>query len=161
MIQMRIAAHSYLLLALVVFGCSKRQTFDRFGTEISEGGYFETAWIDPQIVVSDSLFTLIRAKRVDSFYVNRPAYPVSATITSLTFHVDEQSCLTTVNLLNAAGEVVKPLLVRNLSPGYYKLTVDLSRLPPERHPDTHFYLKADYCGSSVTQPTGQRNKLSQ
>ena len=157
MIQMRIAAHSCLLLALVVFGCGKRQTFDRFGTEISEGGYFETAWIDPQVVISDSLFTLIRAERIDSFYVDRPAYPVSATITSLTFHVDEQSCLTTVNLLNAAGEVIKPLLVRNLRPGYYKLTVDLSRFPQDRYPDTHFYLKADYCGSSVTQPTRQKN----
>ncbi len=157
MMRKRLVPYSYLVLAVIVFGCGKRQMVDRFGTEISAGGYFETAWIDPQIVVSDSLFTLIRAKRVDSFYVNRPTYPVSATITSLMFHVDEQSCLTTVNLLNAAGEVVKPLLVRNLSPGYYKLTVDLSRLPPERHPDTHFYLKADYCGSSVTQPTGQKN----
>lgn len=156
MIRMRLVLYSCFLLTLVVFGCGKRQMVDRFGTEISAGGYYEIAWVDPQIVVSDSLFTLIRAERIDSFYVNRPE-SLSATITSLTFHVDEQSCLTTVNLLNAAGEVVKPLLVRNLSPGYYKLTVDSSRLSPERYPDTQFYLKADYCGSSVTQPTGQKN----
>jgi hypothetical protein len=154
---MRRFFYSCLLMALIVFGCGKRQMFDRFGTEVSADGYYETAWVDPQIVVSDSLFTLIRAERIDSFYVDRPAYAVSAAIASLTFHVDEQSCFTAVNLLNAEGKIVKPFLVQNLSQGYYKLTVDLSSYLSEHYPDTHFYLKADYCGSSVMQPVGQKN----
>ncbi len=158
MTRWRSVTCSCLLGALAALGCGKkRQMFDRFGTEISEGGHFETAWVDPQIVISDSLFTLIRAERIDSFYVNRSAPSVPTATTSLTFYVSEPSCPTTVNLVNSAGEVVEHMLVRNLRQGYYKLSVDPNRFPPERYLDTHLYIKADYCGRLVTQPVGQKN----
>ena len=152
MIPMRIAGHSCLLLAIIVAGCGKRQTVDRSRLDGSEGGYYEAAWVDPQIVISDSLFTLIRAERIDSFYVDGSEYPVSVAAPSVALHVDNDICLTTVNLVNADGEVVRPLLLTNLRRGHYKLTLNLNLSAEAGYPAAGLYLEADFCGTSISQP---------
>ena len=131
-----------VLVLAIIFGCAKRQTLDY---------RYEVGWVEPQIVVSDSLFTLIRAERIDSFLVKQPSNVPNTVAPSVTFHIKDDECFTTVNLLTATGEVVRPLLVRNLNPGYYKLTVDFSQVSWELYPFNDFYLKADYCGTSVSQ----------
>jgi len=148
------------LLLIIVQGCGKRQTVSPFGIGGRRTINYEIAWVDQQIIVSDSLFTLIRAERIDSTYVDGSSYPVSVTTPALMFRVIDEECVVSVNLLGSKGEVIRPLLVRNLSRGYYKLTVDLGRFSGEwRHPDTDFYLKADYCGQSVSQSIRQASKL--
>jgi len=138
------------LVLVAVWGCGKWQTAGL------RGGQYEIAWVDPQIIVSDSSFTLIRAERIDSFLVDRSSDFSLTKAPSVMFHVTDNECFTSVNLLSSTGEVIMPLLVRNLSRGYYKLTVDVNRLPGECYRTDHFFLKAEYCGSSVTQPIRPR-----
>ncbi len=133
---------------LFIFGCGKRQ----IRPEVPSGERFEIAWVEPQIVLSDSLFTLIKAERIDSFYVDQPTGLSSTAVPSVTFHITDDNCFTSVNLLGPAGDVITPLLARNLSRGHYKLTVDWNRLPRGHYPYSYYSLKAEYCGSSVTQP---------
>jgi len=147
-----------LLTALTIVGCGGRRIADRFGTEKHRRSNYEIAWVDPQIVISDSLFTLIRAERIDSFYVGRSARKATSITPSIMFQITEAKCITSVNLLSSTGEVIRPLLVRNLSSGYYKLTVELSRFSRETYLDSPLYLKADYCGFSITKPIRQDNE---
>jgi hypothetical protein len=137
------------LLFLLCLGCGKPPTFDYRKTRYH--GY-EIAWVEPRIVVSDSLFTLIQAERIDSFLVDQTTDIGKTESPSLMFHVAHDDCFTSVNLLAATGELIKPLLVRKLSPGYYKLTVDFSHLSRDFYPFNNFLLKADYCGTSVSRP---------
>lgn len=134
---------SCTLFLLAVWGCGKRQVHP----EVPGGGHYEIAWVEPQVLVSDSLYTLIRAERIDSFYVGQPSDFSSTEAPSVMFHVTDDECFTSVNLLNSTGEVIKPLLVKNLPSGFYKLTFHLSGLS-----EGNFYLRVDYCDSSVIQP---------
>ncbi|MFQ6008043.1 MAG: hypothetical protein ACE5K8_03740 [Candidatus Zixiibacteriota bacterium] len=137
------------LIFLLSLSCGKPPVVDY--REIRDRGY-EIAWVEPQIIISDSLFTLIRSERIDSFRVDQTTDIGEAESPSLMFHVDHYECFTSVNLLAATGELIKPLLVRKLRPGYYKLTVDFSHLSRELYPFDNFLLKADYCGTSVSWP---------
>ncbi len=137
------------LLFLLSLSCGKPPVVDY--RKSREHGY-EIAWVEPRIVISDSLFTLIRAERIDSFLVDDPTDIGKTVSPSLIFQVANDDCFTSVNLLTATGELIKPLLVRNLSPGYYKLTVDFSHLSRDFYPSNNFLLKADYCGTSVSRP---------
>ncbi len=148
---MRVVSCSYLSAALVV-GCGKYWTHDRSGVEAQGGGHYEIAWIDPQIVISDSLFTLIKAQRIDSFFLDQPAYPTSAAAPSLVFRILYDECVTSVNLINSAGDVIRPLLVKRLGQAYYKLTIDLSHFNEATSTTLPLYLEANYCGESVRQP---------
>jgi hypothetical protein len=144
---MKYLLYASLLLLLISSGCGMR----RIHPEVPDGPRYEIAWIDPQIVLTDSLFTLIRAERIDSFYVDRPTGGTS-TAPSVVFHIVDVNCFTSVNLLGPTGDVIKPLLAKNLRRGHYKLTVDWNRFPREHYPVISYSLRAEFCDSSVTQP---------
>ena len=130
-----------LILIVILNGCGQRPP----GPPEEQKDYFETAWIDPQIVISDSLFTLIRASRIDSFPTDTPVIE-SITIPSVSFEVARADCPVVVNILDekSAG-VVWPLLVKNLDPGFYKLTLDFSRIDFRTLPPGYYVLKVVNC----------------
>ncbi|MBN1211669.1 MAG: hypothetical protein JXA92_03750 [candidate division Zixibacteria bacterium] len=130
-----------LIIIAVLGGCAKHPP----SPPGEEKDYFETAWVDPQIVISDSLFTLIRASRIDSFPVDTPVVE-SITIPSVSFEVVRADCPVVVNILDekSAG-VVWPLLVKYLEPGFYRLTLDFSRIDFRTLPPGYYVLKVVNC----------------
>lgn len=134
------------LLLLVVVGCHGRRGGGMEETAPSTA-IWETTWVDPQLVMTERMFTLIRSARLDSFVVKRPT-PVGVGSQSLVWQVSERNCTATVNLLDSRGTVVRPLLVRQLEPGHYKLTMDFSRIDYEELPSGEYSLRVDNCGET-------------
>jgi len=130
----------YVGLLLVLFtGCIKRPAvYDK--PEVAEG-IWEKAWVDPEMIMTDSLFTLIRSDRIDSFYVDDPFS--LAGIKSLEFSVSDTTCFVYVKLENDARGTITPLLSHNLPAGYYKLT-------PTKKAGEILKLRADICGEKKT-----------
>lgn len=111
-------------LLILLAGCSRGP---KPGEEAADSGrQWETVWVDPQIVSSDQLYTLIYATRIDSLPADNQS-PVPAP--GAEFELPDAGCLVTINLITSQGQVVRPLVVQRLPAGHYKLT--LSRLPAE------------------------------
>jgi hypothetical protein len=142
-----------VLVGLLVMwtGCGKRPAVIFDQPEMAQSGYYDKAWVDPVIILSDSLFTFIRAERVDSFYVDQPPDPEEEIAPSIMFHIRQETCFTTINLLDDQSRVVRPLLARNLSRGYYRVTCNVSRLSPETSSTGIYFLKAVYCDFQVVE----------
>ena len=106
---------------------------------------FETLWVEPQIVASDSLMTLIRSERIDSIEID-PLDRAGRPKKSIEFRIAEMSCQVSVGLYNSDLRMIYPLMVRDLPTGFYRLTVNMEKFrePPPRYET--FFLKADYCG---------------
>ena len=134
-----------LMLLIILNGCGSRQ--GRIAEETqSPQVYYETAWVDPQIIISDSLFTLIRSERIDSFLVDRPQ-PEAEGTTSISFDVSERACPVVINILNEkSARVFKPLLVKELPIGYYKLSLNTARVSYRTLPPGYYVIKVDNCG---------------
>ncbi len=141
---------SFLLLLTV--SCVKKQTLIyNQPTVHKETGYYEKAWVDPQITYTDTLITIIKASRVDSFYVDNQAPRFKDNLTSLAFEVKEPRCFTSVLLLNNAGKVFSVLAADELSIGQYKVTLNSSQISYVQLPAERFFLKIDFCGFSVVE----------
>lgn len=119
--------------------------------EAGSSGRWETAWIDPQILLTDSVFTLIRAEKVDSFYVGNTGKLPTSESPSIEFRVTSSDCFTAVNLMDSHARVKLPVLARNLSPGYYKLTLDFHLLSAAEYPPGDYALKLDACGFKLAR----------
>ena len=76
-------------LAVLVcsFGCIKRPAVVYDQPEVAQSGHYEKAWIDPQIIFSDTLYTLIRSDRIDSFYVDQPPDPDEELASAISFQI--------------------------------------------------------------------------
>lgn len=140
-----------ILLTLIWVGCIKKPAVVYDQPEAGSAGFYEKAWIDPQIILSDSLYTLIRADRVDSFYVPESPDPSQEVSQSIEFQVRQENCFTTVSLLDEHSQLVRLLVARNLNRGFYKVTCNVSRLSPELSSVGVYYLKAEYCGFPVIE----------
>ncbi|MEW6411641.1 MAG: hypothetical protein AB1483_04105 [Candidatus Zixiibacteriota bacterium] len=143
----------FILLSIVIIGhgCGKRQTVIYDQPEVSTQGYYEKAWIDPQILSSDSLYTLISARRIDSFYVDEPLNPLEPMAPAIEFHIDQGGCFVSINLLDERSAVIRPLVVRRLGYGYYKITVNVAKISPGLSSAGICFLKAEYCGFTVVE----------
>ncbi|MGH8015900.1 MAG: hypothetical protein ACREBV_06890 [Candidatus Zixiibacteriota bacterium] len=141
-------------IAITIFGCGPKKVYNQPGTEAS--GYFETAWIDPKVVLDDPWYTLLRSNRIDSFYVDSPPDNSNASNRSIKLVIKSYECLAIVNMINGRSEIVRPLLAKNLGPGYYKFTVNAGQLSNEQLPPGNYFLKAEYCGQTVIQDLGWR-----
>ena len=133
-----------LTLTVIVNGCGRlgRMSDEDRTPQV----YYETAWIDPQIVISDSLFTLIRSERIDSFIVDRPSPEADGT-TSISFKVPGMTCPVVINILDEkSARVFKPLLVKELPTGYYKLSLNTAQVSYRTLPPGYYVLKVDNCG---------------
>jgi hypothetical protein len=134
-----------MALALVlIVGCGKGppSVYDQPG--IPEVGRWETVWVDPQLVLSDTLFTLITAGRVDSAY-NEKADPFEGGPASVEFAIADVSCPVIINIEDHTGHVEHPLLVRSLPAGFYKFTFHSDSYDPLTA-SPHYFLVADICG---------------
>ena len=148
---MRKAVLSFMVVLMSMSGCGKRQTVVYNLPEVHEGGYYEKAWVEPEIIYSDTLYTIIRADWVDSFYVDRSENPLKALVPSLEFYVDQTECFTWINLLDDQRRIIKPLLAKNLGRGFYKITCSPERVNIYDSPSGVFFIKADFCGYVVSQ----------
>ncbi len=142
-----------LVVGLVILssGCGKRPTVVFDHPEGAQAGYYDKAWIDPVIIFSDSLYTVIRSDRIDSFYVDQPPDPSEEIAPSIMFQIRQESCFASISLLNDRGEMVSPLLAQNLKRGYYKVTCNIGRLTPELSSTGVYFLKAVYCDFQVVE----------
>ncbi|HEX2896423.1 MAG TPA: hypothetical protein VHP63_00040 [candidate division Zixibacteria bacterium] len=138
--------------SLILFGCGSKSIYNQPGSENS--GYYETAWIDPKVVLEDPWYTLMKSHRVDSFYVSSDKDNPNPSTKSIKLEIKNYECLAVVNLLDGNSQVVRPLMAKTLGPGYYKLTVNSGQLLKEKLPPGNYYLKAEYCGSTVIQDLG-------
>ncbi|MCK4632042.1 MAG: hypothetical protein KAT79_02160 [candidate division Zixibacteria bacterium] len=134
---------------VILVGCGGRQQVIYNQPELPSEGYWDMVWVEPSIVLSDSLFTLIRADRLDSIYVKVDSDPFAALPTSVVFGVGESVCFVAVDLVDASGRIVLPIVARELIAGHYKLTINRSRVSSETYPSGLYYLQARYCGKSI------------
>lgn len=142
-----------LFLAIAVIGCGKKTLYNMPAVE--QTGYYETAWIDPAVVLEDEWYTLLRSDRVDSFYVEIKPGENLQMAPAIEFQVSQFECLTYVNLMNGHQQIIRPLLVKKLKFGYYKLTFNIGRLKREEMPAGDYFLKAEYCGFTVIADLGR------
>ncbi len=149
---MRTLTAALFMMALWPAGCGVFRPVDRSGRERSAPSPYELAWVDPQIVITDSLFTLIRADRIDSFYVGLGAGRGEVAPPSLMFQITRGECITTANIMNDQGQVVTPLVVQRLPNGYYKLTLEWRRFTAYGPFESPRYLQATFCDSTIAVP---------
>jgi hypothetical protein len=139
-----------ILVLLLLIGCGKKQSLVFDQPSPPTGGRYETAYVNPELIVADSLITLIRSERIDSIFVPRP--DMSARLApAISFQVSEQSCPVRVELLDGRSQFVLPLLVRNLRSGYYKLTFQVDRFTASEHHSANYYLRAEFCNNTITE----------
>jgi hypothetical protein len=136
-----------ILLSLSNCGKKPSLVFDR--PEAPRDRYYEIAWVDPRIVVSDSLYTLITSDRIDSFKVEGSSEALLTQDRSLIFEIDQPECFTFINLLDSKGQVIKPLLARNLPRGYYMFSLQMNVLPAWEPRSPQFFLKGEICDFEV------------
>lgn len=138
-------------ILLFLFGCGKRQTVVYDQPELPRGGHWETAWIDPQLILTDTLFTLIRTERIDSFYVDEPL-PLDLQPTAIHFQVDASECFVAVSITDSHGSILQPVIAQTLAQGYYKFTLFPHQLDPRFRTAVGLSLKAFYCGRTRLEP---------
>jgi hypothetical protein len=148
MICHRIIILAGVLVALALAACGPRvvvQPHQRAEEPIkTSDAVWQMAWVDPSVVYSDSIFTLIRASRLDSFLVapgkqskelpNAALSASSATAPNgvVKFEAPD-GCPLTVRLKGGSRNLL-PISGRILGSGVYKLTCDLSRTSPQQFP---------------------------
>jgi len=116
-------------------------------------GYWETAWVEPRIVMTDSVFTLIRADRVDSVYVEFDQQHPRIEPPAIEFAVPTESCFVAVNLaLGSHRGIAYPLLARFLRNGNYKLSINEPVKLEEFPPREAIELRANVCGTLKVVP---------
>ena len=125
---------------LAVVSCGHKP---QISEETAESQYFEIAWIDPRIVAADSAYTLIRSARIDSFVVDSSSVIQAP---SIRFHIIRPNCSVAVSLLDQGGGLVRPLILRYLPGGYYRLTLTPGLGGAETFVPGWYIIEADVCG---------------
>lgn len=134
-----------VILFVVTFaGCGRKAQIVDERKVVWQDSPYETLWVEPQIVLADSLMTLIRSDRIDSVLAD-PADSKSQHRASIEIRVFEPWCNVSAGLFDTNRRLVRPLLVRNLSTGFYRLTVNVDRFQKPSLPPATYYLKADFC----------------
>lgn len=137
MIRLTIACAVIMLM----FGCAPQRPADETPPI---GGVWETAWVDPEIIVSTDLLTVIRAARIDSVLIDQEnLLPSTSPEIRFPLYAD---CRVAANIVDAHGRVVMPLLLQLLGPGYYKLTVNRIVLVEQGLPPGTYRITASVCG---------------
>jgi hypothetical protein len=139
----------YLSVALAVLllasSCGRKAQVGEESRLVSK--LYHTVWVDPQIAFADSLVTLIRADRIDSLKIE-PGEDFPEQPASLEIPVDQPLCNVAVSLLDEHLQMIRPLMVRHLTTGFYRLTLNYDRLNDPRLPPGSYFLRAEYCDST-------------
>ena len=140
-----------LAVCSILFGCGGPRTiiYDQPSLIVVE--HYETVWVDPQILFSDSLVTVIQAARLDSVLLTSVS-PERGKVARIGFHVVSDDCNVVVSLADTTGRTLRPLFIQKLSPGHYQLTLNHPLSLEEIRPLSLYLLKADYCGVLLTAP---------
>ena len=143
--QCRYLSPMLLCLVLSLSGCGRRVSIPEEKPVMQEVGLYEIFWVDPQIVVADSLITLIRSERIDSAMVepssmtmNRPA--------AVELRIMQPSCNAMVDLLDSELRLIRPLLMKKLGYGFYRATMNVDRFREPSLPPGRYFLRAEFCG---------------
>ncbi len=135
------------IVTAIVVGCGSPPPPPPIHTVVDPSqSQLEPVWVNPEIVVSDTVMTLIRAERVDSI----PPDPFTETPhpePSLPFVVVRDDCIVTVTLVATESPVAHPLLIRRLDRGIYKLTLNSQFPLLETQEIRDYELVASVCGA--------------
>ncbi|MBU0985041.1 MAG: hypothetical protein KKA42_14300, partial [candidate division Zixibacteria bacterium] len=134
---------------LLLSACSNRPKLPDESADPTANDMIETVWVDPQIVLSDTLMTLIKADRIDTLLL-APGEITGKRGASIEIAVTEPLCNVDIRLLDAAGQQIRPLVYRPLARGFYRLTFNYRRLNFLPLMPGTYSLTADYCGQSKT-----------
>jgi len=136
-----------LLLLLLLSSCARRAPVSEERPLMQGDSPYEIFWVDPQIVVADTLITLFRSERIDSAIVE-PSGMTTDRPAAVELRVMQASCNAMVDLLDANLRLVRPLLLKNLTYGYYRLTLNVDRFREPPLPPGRYFLRAEFCGRS-------------
>jgi hypothetical protein len=133
-----------LLVITLLAGCGRKASIAPEQKVIWQDDLYETLWVEPQIILADSLMTLIRSNRIDSVLADQTitARPGRA---SIEIRIYESACNVSVGLRDSEFRLVRPLLVRYLTRGFYQLTVNMDRFDRLMLPPGEYNLRVDYC----------------
>ena len=133
-------------------GCGRKATSILRGGEASISDGWELVWVEPRIIVSDPLFTLIMADRLDSIVTTKSVTSARPIEMTLLFGIDQEECFVSINLYYSDGRMVRPLLARKLVRGFYKMDINQGALLARRGLLSKFILKGEYCGQEISRP---------
>lgn len=137
-------------LLIVIAGCGQAPRFKYDQPEIPRQYGYEKVWVNPQIVYSDSLYSLIKAERIDSIYTENSEN--NFTDRSITFHIPMSSCFTKINLLNSNSEILASLFASDLNMGYYKMNYNPHILDTSyTNHNKQIFIRISYCARTVLQ----------
>jgi hypothetical protein len=142
--QIRFLILMLLCLVSSLSGCGRRVSISEEKPVMQEAGPYEIFWVDPQIVVADSLITLIRSERIDSAIVE----PSNMTIhrpAAVELRIMQPSCNAMVDLLDSELRLVRPLLMKKLGYGFYRLTLNVDRFREPSLSPGRYFLRAEFC----------------
>ena len=142
------------LVLISLISCGKRQTTTVFDQPENPGAVnYEKVWVNPSIVASDTLFTLVKAERLDSILVENIDGTISerGDVISFSFHIDLASCKTNIYLTDSYNQEVMRLYQADLPTGYYRFNCDRSRINIEGLQYSDLFVKITYCARSVIQ----------
>ncbi len=135
--------------AILILSCGKNYNY--IHPEIPQETLYDLVWVEPVMIFSDSIFTLIRSERIDSLPLENHAEAFISREASMSFVVDQQECFVNINLYNFQGQIVMPLLSRNLIYGYYKLSLVPRILDESKDLPKLAFLKGEVCGRKISQ----------
>lgn len=152
MTMARLAQNRYLALIAIalimsVVGCGRRVSISEEQPVLQERGAYEIFWVEPQIVVTDSLITLIRSDRIDSAKAD-PSELIAHRPAAIDLSIHQPACYVSIGMYDSNLRLLRPLLVRDLTAGYYRLTLQFDRFRDPSLPPGRYFLKADYCGKT-------------
>ncbi|MDF1544223.1 MAG: hypothetical protein P1R58_03870 [bacterium] len=136
------------LSALIITSCGgpPKQSLPQPPTE-----YYEILWADPVLVFSDTLLTIMQSQQIDSFKVEQPAELSAAAEEGLRFRIFPEACIVSVHLRNQIGGHPKELFSGQLSPGYYQLKIETSRIDPVEFQSPSYLLTAKVCDQWISR----------
>lgn len=111
-------------IAALLASCGKGPV--RYGTErltTKAPLIWQTAWVDPRIVASDTVLTIFQAGRIDSLQIEQ-SKTGQASNSAVEFQIEARSCDVEINLLDSRFRLVRHLRSTTLPTGYYKLTLN-------------------------------------
>jgi len=140
------------VIALLAASCGKGP--GRYGHEQPKSKglmVWQTAWVDPRIVVSDTVLTLFQAGRVDSLQIEQ-SKAGKGTNGAVEFQIEELTCDVEINLLDSRARLVRHLLSRTLLEGYYKLTLNPGVAKRLIIVPGQYQISVHYCRKAVSGP---------
>jgi len=133
-----------IILFTLLTSCSKPPGINPEEAMEPASGYWDVVWAEPSIVASDSMFTLIQADWIDSSWADEPPPPKKEGQTVVRFFVDDAECFVSLNVVDNAGALIRPMLAKKLRYGYYKLLIQTG--PPVFGPTVEKWVSLRYCG---------------